>query len=72
VELHGLSVELHSLSRIHSSICWQQSRVNWLRERDGNSKYFHGTMSSRWHVNNISIGREALAMSARLFSIISK
>jgi hypothetical protein len=24
-ELHSLSVELHSLSRIHSSICWQQT-----------------------------------------------
>jgi seryl-tRNA(Sec) selenium transferase len=30
-ELHGLYEELHSLSRIHSSICWQQSRLNWLR-----------------------------------------
>jgi len=37
-ELHSLSDELRSLSRIHSSITWQQSRVNWLREGDANSK----------------------------------
>jgi hypothetical protein len=53
-ELHSLSDELHSLSRIHSSICWQQSRLNWLREGDPNSKIFHGTMSSRHRGNNIS------------------
>jgi len=54
-DLHGLSSELHSLSRMHSSICWQQSRLNWIQEGDANSKFFHGTMSSRWRANNISI-----------------
>ena len=31
-ELCALTDELHSLSRVHSSICCQQSRLNWLRE----------------------------------------
>jgi len=28
-ELHGFSEELFSLSRMKSSICWQQSRIQW-------------------------------------------
>jgi len=54
-DLHGLSRELHSLSRIHSGICWQQALFHWLREGNANSKYFHGTMSSRRHVNSIYV-----------------
>jgi len=54
-ELHSLSAEIHSLSRIQSSICWQQSRLKWLREGDANTKFFHGTMSSRRRGNNISV-----------------
>lgn len=53
-ELHGLSAELHSLSQIHSSICWQQSRLQWLQKGDANSKKFHGTMSTRRRVNHLS------------------
>jgi len=53
-ELHGFSDELFSLSRIHSSICWQQSRIHWLREGDANSKFFHGIMSNRRRRNSIS------------------
>lgn len=53
-ELHCLSTELHSLTHIHTSISWQQSRLQWLREGDPNSKYFHGTMSSRQQVNAIT------------------
>lgn len=37
-KLHNLFDGLHSLTWIHSSICWQQSRLIWLREGDANSK----------------------------------
>jgi len=53
-EYHGLSEELFSLSRTHSSICWQQSRAQWLREGDANSKFFHSIMSSRRRGNAVS------------------
>jgi len=52
-ELHGFSEELFSLSRINSSICWQQSRTQWLRDGDANSKFFQGIMSSRRRRNSI-------------------
>ena len=53
-EYHGLTEDLFSLSRTHSSICWQQSRAQWLREGDANSKFFHGIMSSRRRGNAVS------------------
>ena len=53
-EYHELSKELSSLSTTHSSICWQQSRALWLRERDANSKFFHGVMPSRRRGNAVS------------------
>ena len=52
-ELHGLSENLFSFSRINSSIRWQQSRMQWLREGDANTKFFHGIMSSRRKRNAI-------------------
>ena len=52
-ELHGLMENLFSLSRIHSSISWQQSRVQWFKEGDANSKFFHQVMSSRRSRNAI-------------------
>jgi len=52
--LHDFTDELFSLSRIHSSICWKQSRINWIREGDANTKFFHGIMSNRRRRNSIS------------------
>jgi len=52
-ELHGLTEELFSLVRINSSICWQQSRTQWLWEGDANSKFFHRVMSNRRRRNSI-------------------
>ncbi|MCI81792.1 endonuclease/exonuclease/phosphatase family protein, partial [Trifolium medium] len=34
VELHGVTSDLHSLSRLNASISWQQSRSRWLKEGD--------------------------------------
>lgn len=53
-ELHVLYEELFSLSRINTSICWQQSRVQWLREGDANSKKIPSIMSSRRRGNSVS------------------
>ena len=52
-ELHGILAELHTMSRLNTSICWQQSRLNWLREGDANSKYFHSVMASRRRHNTL-------------------
>jgi len=52
-DLHGFTEEMFSLSRMNSSICCQQSRLQWLREVDANSKFFHGIMSSRKRKNSI-------------------
>jgi len=52
-ELHDVSANLHSLSRLITSICWQQSRNQWLREGNANTKYFHSMLSSRRRRNAI-------------------
>ena len=52
-DLHGLTEELFSLVRMNTSIYWQQSRMQWLREGDANSKFFHGIMSTRKRRNAI-------------------
>ncbi|MCI24996.1 endonuclease/exonuclease/phosphatase family protein, partial [Trifolium medium] len=54
VELHGVTSDFHSLSRMQASICWQQSRLLWLKEGDANSKYFHSVLASRQWGNVIS------------------
>ncbi|MCI38844.1 endonuclease/exonuclease/phosphatase family protein, partial [Trifolium medium] len=44
-----------SLSRVHASICWQQSRLLWLCEGDANSKYFHSVLAGRRRQNALSV-----------------
>jgi hypothetical protein len=52
-EFCGITSDIHSLSRLHASISWQQSR--WLKEGDANSKYFHLVLTSRRRGNAISV-----------------
>lgn len=35
-ELHGISSDIHSLSRANTSISWQHCQLQWLREGDAN------------------------------------
>ncbi|GAU35790.1 hypothetical protein TSUD_56670 [Trifolium subterraneum] len=53
-ELHGVTSDIHIISLLHASICWQQSRSLWLKEGDSNSKYFHSVLASRRRGNAIS------------------
>ncbi|CAJ2673056.1 unnamed protein product [Trifolium pratense] len=53
-ELRGVSLDIHSLSRLNASICWQQSRSRWLKEGDANTKYFHSVLARRRRGNAIS------------------
>jgi len=53
-ELHGISTNIHSLSRLNTSICWQQSRLNWLHDGDANSKFFHSVLANRRRRNSLS------------------
>ena len=52
-ELYSLSYNLFSFTHLNSSIQWQQSKLNWFWERDANSKFFHGLMSSKKQSNAI-------------------
>jgi len=52
-ELRDTTHEIHVLSRVNTSICWQQSRLLWLKEGDANSKIFHTVLSYRRRRNSI-------------------
>ncbi|GAU27978.1 hypothetical protein TSUD_373730 [Trifolium subterraneum] len=52
-ELHLLSTDILSLSKVQASMQWQQSRLTWLKEGYANSKKFHGIMSARKRSNSI-------------------
>ncbi|CAJ2662016.1 unnamed protein product [Trifolium pratense] len=54
-EFHGVSLDIQSLSRMHASISWQQSRSLWLKDGDANSKYFHSVLASRGRRNAMSV-----------------
>ena len=54
-EIRELSVNLHSMARVQNSVNWQKSRMNWLKEGDANSKFFHGVMSGRKRHNTINM-----------------
>jgi hypothetical protein len=52
-ELKGITHDIHYLSRVNTSITWQQSRLLWLKADGANSKYFHSAFSSRRRRNSI-------------------
>jgi hypothetical protein len=53
-DLHEVTTDIFSLSRLQASINWQQSRSRWLKDGDANSKYFHSMLASRRRGNAIS------------------
>lgn len=52
-ELHVVSSDIHSLAHANTSIAWQQSQLQWLREGDANSKYFHSVLLGRRRRNQL-------------------
>ncbi|MCH79554.1 cysteine-rich receptor-like protein kinase [Trifolium medium] len=53
-ELHSTTSDIHSLSHMNTSICWQQSRLQWLWEGDANTQYFHSVLANRRRRNSLS------------------
>lgn len=45
--------ELHSCYRLQTAILKQKSRVQWLKEGDANSRFFHRAIQIRNHINSI-------------------
>lgn len=54
-ELHELSVSLHSMARTQTSINWQKARMNWLKEGDANSNFFHGVCTNQRRGNTVNM-----------------
>jgi len=52
-ELHMLSTDIMAFSKLQASMQWQKSRLNWLKEGDATTNFFHGIMSSRKSLNSI-------------------
>jgi hypothetical protein len=52
-ELHDLSMNLHSLSHVHTSMNWQKAMMNCVNEGDANSKFFHNMMSNKQRRNSL-------------------
>ena len=54
-ELRELSINLHSLARVHTSMNWKKAMMNWLKEGDANSQFFHNMMTSRQTQSSIHL-----------------
>ncbi|XP_024632722.1 uncharacterized protein [Medicago truncatula] len=54
-EIRELSIELHSLSHVHTIMNWQKAGMNWVKEGDANSKFFHNMMSNRQRRNPLHL-----------------
>ena len=52
-EMQCITHDIHSLSCVSASISWQQSRIQWLKDGEENSKYFHSALVRRWRRNAI-------------------
>lgn len=52
-EMRNITHDIHSLSRVSTSISWQQSRTCWLKDGDANSRYFQSILSGRRRQNSI-------------------
>jgi len=52
--LQDISMDIHSMFRLNTSICWQQSRLMWLCDGDANSKIFHFVLAGRRRHNSLS------------------
>lgn len=53
VRMNSLSNNLVSLNHLNSNIRLQQSRLNWLKEGDANTRFLHGILASRRLINSI-------------------
>jgi hypothetical protein len=57
-ELHGIASDIHSMSRPHTRICWQLSRVQWLR--DGCNTLFSQRRNIKYNIHQSQTNNEVL------------